>query len=291
MRDPDAVRLDLASELPQAVSQLGGGATAAQRVVLADERNPEDGHHRVADELLDRAAVPLEHLASISKKRDITQRTDSGSSPRRARRARHVREYERDDLAGLVCDRSRQLGAAEPAQPEAVGILLVAVRADHGRKRMPAGCCESGLVPRRRSAGGGQLERVVERLELDRRRGGARAPARSASRRATGSSAAAGRGCRCRGRGPRGRPRSRTRRRCRGRRRPARAARSRGRGGAPGVVLEADERARPSPSPRSHSAARCCRSCASPGARLEVEQADARHLVALLAAVAVAGSW
>ena len=41
----------------------GCGAHGAQRVVLADGRHAEDGHHGVADELLDRAAVPLDRGA------------------------------------------------------------------------------------------------------------------------------------------------------------------------------------------------------------------------------------
>ena len=37
----------------------------AQRVVLVDVRQPEDRHRRVADELLDRAAVALEDRAQL----------------------------------------------------------------------------------------------------------------------------------------------------------------------------------------------------------------------------------
>jgi hypothetical protein len=43
-------------------AQLGGGVERPQRVVLVQRRQPEHGHHGVADELLDHAAVPLEHL-------------------------------------------------------------------------------------------------------------------------------------------------------------------------------------------------------------------------------------
>ena len=40
-------------------------AHRTQRVVLVGDGYAEDGHHRVADELLDRAAVPLEDRAEI----------------------------------------------------------------------------------------------------------------------------------------------------------------------------------------------------------------------------------
>ena len=42
---------------------LLGGADRPQGVVLVACRHPKDGHHLVADELLDRAAVPLDDLA------------------------------------------------------------------------------------------------------------------------------------------------------------------------------------------------------------------------------------
>ena len=43
-------------------AHLGRGANCTQCVVLVGHRNPEDGHHRVADELLDDPAVPLDDL-------------------------------------------------------------------------------------------------------------------------------------------------------------------------------------------------------------------------------------
>jgi hypothetical protein len=43
------------------LAQLGGRAHGSKRVVLVQRREPEDGHDRIADELLHRAAVPLEH--------------------------------------------------------------------------------------------------------------------------------------------------------------------------------------------------------------------------------------
>ena len=45
------------------VAQLDRRANRTERVVLAHGRHAEDRHHRVADELLDRAAVPLDRRA------------------------------------------------------------------------------------------------------------------------------------------------------------------------------------------------------------------------------------
>ncbi len=47
------------------ISHLDRGTHRAKRVVLVDLREAEDRHHRVAHELLDRAAVPLEDLAKF----------------------------------------------------------------------------------------------------------------------------------------------------------------------------------------------------------------------------------
>ena len=50
----------LDAELGQGVAHLDRGSAGPQRVVLVHLRNPEDGHDRVADELLHRAAVRLD---------------------------------------------------------------------------------------------------------------------------------------------------------------------------------------------------------------------------------------
>ena len=66
--EPRAVAgLELVVQLGEPVPQLGGRAHGAQRVVLVHHRDAEDGHHRVADELLDRAAVPLDIACADSK--------------------------------------------------------------------------------------------------------------------------------------------------------------------------------------------------------------------------------
>ena len=60
-REPHAVRfLQLLVQAAERGAQVDGGAYSAQRVVVVDGRDAEDGHDRVADELLDGAPVPLE---------------------------------------------------------------------------------------------------------------------------------------------------------------------------------------------------------------------------------------
>ena len=56
------VVLELAVQLGHGVAHLDRRAHRAKRVVLVQDGDAEDGHDRVADVLLDRAAVPLERL-------------------------------------------------------------------------------------------------------------------------------------------------------------------------------------------------------------------------------------
>ena len=56
--DPDTpVPLEVVVQAGELFTHLGRGADRAERVVFVDDRNPEDGHHRVSDELLDDALV------------------------------------------------------------------------------------------------------------------------------------------------------------------------------------------------------------------------------------------
>jgi hypothetical protein len=55
--DPDP---SLDPELGEGLAHLECGPAGADRIVLVDGRNAEDGHHRVADEFLDAAAVALD---------------------------------------------------------------------------------------------------------------------------------------------------------------------------------------------------------------------------------------
>ena len=96
----DLARLDadptLDPELGQRVPHLDGGPQRPQRVVLVHDRHAEDGHHRVADELLDRAAVALDdrlHPVEVAREQrtqrlrvESTRRAPSTRSRRRRAR-------------------------------------------------------------------------------------------------------------------------------------------------------------------------------------------------------------
>ena len=84
----------------QRAPHLVGRAHCPERVVLVDDRDAEDGHHGVADELLDSAAVPFQHGAHLVEVADH-------HPPHRlrvhalaeAREARDVAEQDGDRLA------------------------------------------------------------------------------------------------------------------------------------------------------------------------------------------------
>ena len=61
-------RLDPGAERADGVDELERGPDGALGIVLVCGRGAPDGHHRVADELLDRAAVAADHVASTSSK-------------------------------------------------------------------------------------------------------------------------------------------------------------------------------------------------------------------------------
>ena len=98
--DPDAVgRLEPVVQLCERLTELDRGPDGAQRVVLVHDRDPESGHDRVTDELLDRAAVPLQHLAGslVIARPDTPKRLGIEAFPQR-RRICDVTEDERDGL-------------------------------------------------------------------------------------------------------------------------------------------------------------------------------------------------
>ena len=98
--DPDAVGgLEPVVQAGERLAELDRGANGAQRVVLVHDRDPERGHDRVADELLDRAAVPLQHLAGglVVARPDTAKRLGIEAFPQR-RRIGDVTEDERDGL-------------------------------------------------------------------------------------------------------------------------------------------------------------------------------------------------
>ena len=127
-------------ELPDDVAELDCRACRAQRVVLARDGDPEHRHHRVADELLDGAAVPLEHAARgvVVAVHQRAERLRVGALPDR-RRAGEVAEQHRDDLPHLARRDRGERRAATGAEPEVVGALAPARRADrHEASLRPA---------------------------------------------------------------------------------------------------------------------------------------------------------
>jgi hypothetical protein len=105
--DPDTdadvhaeVAPELVVQLGERLPELGAGADCAQRVVLVQLGDAEDGHDRVPDELLDRAAVPLEHAGHPFEptRHDAPQRLRVEPLAER-RRIRNVREEDGDRTA------------------------------------------------------------------------------------------------------------------------------------------------------------------------------------------------
>ena len=90
-------------ELGQRVAHLGRRPHGAQRVVLVHDRHAEHGHHRVADELLHRAAVPLDdrlHPLEVAREQRAQRLGVEPLAERR--RAGDVAEEDGDDLALLA---------------------------------------------------------------------------------------------------------------------------------------------------------------------------------------------
>jgi hypothetical protein len=139
-RDPDP-DLTLSGEL---VADGQRGPDCPLGVVLVRDRRPKHRHDRVADELLHRAAVALEHRSEVAvirlKKPSHLLRVHS----LRARgEADEVGEQHRDDLAFLArrCRVRGEGGSAGVTKASASRVLLTAVRAgDHWqsvRRRLP----------------------------------------------------------------------------------------------------------------------------------------------------------
>ena len=82
---------------------LRGGTNGTERIVLVRDGNPEDGHDRVSDELLDRASMPPENDAKFLEvaAHARTQRLGIGRLAERGR-ANEVAEEDGDDLALLA---------------------------------------------------------------------------------------------------------------------------------------------------------------------------------------------
>ena len=139
-RDADPV---LASELLveslERLTHLERRPHRAKRVVLVDGRHSEHRHDRIADELLDGAAVPFERrLHGIEVPPHHTPKR-LGVEPLAERgRAGDVREDDRDDLARLRGARSPvERGAACAAEARVRVVLAPAGAADHATDPTP----------------------------------------------------------------------------------------------------------------------------------------------------------
>ena len=122
--------LELLVEVGEPMPKLIGRPDRSERIVLVHRRYAEDGHHRVADELLDGAAVPLDdHLRRLEVARQHAAEA-LGVDPLAERRGpSDVAEEDRDDLAHLTCGlNARERGPARVAEPRRLPILRPATR-------------------------------------------------------------------------------------------------------------------------------------------------------------------
>ena len=130
----------LQPELGQRVAHLDRRPHRAQRVVLVQHRHAEHGHHRVADELLHAAAVPLDdrlHPLEVARE----QRTQPLGIERLAERGRagQVAEQHRHRLALLLRPRGRsgEREATLLAELGALAVLVPTARANqHDRQAL-----------------------------------------------------------------------------------------------------------------------------------------------------------
>ena len=121
-------------------------------IVFADDGHPEDGHHGVADELLDRAAPGLDRRRSDG---EIGLQDDPESL--RVKQlahgcgAHHVGEEDGDELAFLASDDYLDWRGAARAEPRILGESSAAFPAD-GAEIGAAFRTEPGVVPDRERA-------------------------------------------------------------------------------------------------------------------------------------------
>ena len=132
----------------------------AHGIVLVHRRQPEDRHHRVADELLDDPAVALDdrlHALEVARE----QGTERLGVERLAesRRSGDVTEQDRDDLA-LLAPACARLRAALGTEPESAGGLVPA----HGAGGHTASLGTSGHSNKAPESPVYRCERVVRRL-------------------------------------------------------------------------------------------------------------------------------
>ena len=113
-------------ELGQRVAHLRGCPDGAERVVLVDGRHPEHGHHGVADELLDAAAVALDdalHALEVGRQQ-CAQPLRIDRFPE-GRGTGQVAEQDRHDLALLaLCGHRRSLGRWSRTGVDGCAVML-----------------------------------------------------------------------------------------------------------------------------------------------------------------------
>jgi hypothetical protein len=128
--DADAVlTLELCVQGCERAAHLDRGAHGTQRVVLTHDGDAEDGHHRVADELLDLAAVTLDDRAHrLEVAADDHAERLCIEAFTEGRRADDVDEDHGDRLARRLARRRahRQRRGAGEAEPGDLGVLLAA---------------------------------------------------------------------------------------------------------------------------------------------------------------------
>ena len=130
--DPEAA-LEFVVQALELLSHLDGCRNRTKRIVFVHRWNAEHGHDRVADELLHRAAVPLDHGAHL------VEVAPHGAANRfriealaQCGGAHDVGEDDRHHLSHLAPGRFflRQAGSAGQAETRGSGILLSTARAD-----------------------------------------------------------------------------------------------------------------------------------------------------------------
>ena len=122
---------ELVVQSRERLAHLDSGAHRPQCIVLVQRRQPEDGHDRVADELLDGAPMAFEHLLHGVEvpRHDAPERL--GVEPfAEARRADKICEDDGDRLAdlGRVIGGTER-GATRAAEPGVQRVVLAAVGA------------------------------------------------------------------------------------------------------------------------------------------------------------------
>ena len=122
----------LAAKLLDRLQDAQGGADRALGVVLVRHRRAEDRHHRVPDELLDRASEALDvGLDALVVRAEERAHVLGIGAVRAPGEADEVDEEDGDDLSFLPRGRrGREVCAARQAEASSLRVLLAARRAN-----------------------------------------------------------------------------------------------------------------------------------------------------------------